>query len=194
VEARAREALRQAAARGRAVHVMVGNRDFLLGSRFLAAAGAHAVADPTMLCAFGTRLVVTHGDLLCTRDVAYQRFRRVVRQPLLQRLFGTLPRGLRESFGRSTRAQSRGHEHRAAPDSRYDVDDDTTLAWLDAIGAPRLLHGHTHKPASHELAGGRERLVLADWELDHGGAPRGDIVRWTAHGLERRPVVQTAGA
>ena len=84
-------------------------------------------------------------------------------------------------------------EHRAEPDSRYDVDDRTTLAWLDAIGAPALLHGHTHRPARHALAGGRERIVLADWELDHG-TPRGDIVRWTAGGFERRSVVQTAEA
>jgi UDP-2,3-diacylglucosamine hydrolase len=166
---------------------MVGNRDFLLGRRFLEAAGAAPLADPTVFEAFGTRLVTTHGDLLCTRDTGYLRFRRVVRQPVLQRLFAALPRRLRESVGRATRASSQGDAHRGAVDRRYEADDGAALAWLEALGAPRLLHGHTHRPAVHALGGGRERVVLSDWDFDQG-AHRGDVLRWTADGLARMPI------
>lgn len=186
-EARVAAALRAFAARGRAVHVMVGNRDFLVGRRFLESAHAHGLADPTVVAAFGARLLVSHGDLLCTRDVAYQRFRRVVRHRAVRSAFSGLPRHLRERLGRATRARSHGGQHHAQSDPRLDVDDGAALAWLDALDVPRLLHGHTHRPATHALAGGRQRIVLSDWEFDQGPV-RGDVLRWTAAGFERRAV------
>jgi UDP-2,3-diacylglucosamine hydrolase len=189
VEARVAAALAARAARGTAVHVLVGNRDFLLGPRFLRAAGAVALAEPTAIDAFGTRLVASHGDLLCTRDVAYQRFRRIVRNPAVQAAFHALPRTARAALGRAMRSRSHGSADLPAAtlDPRYDADGAAALAWLERLDAPRLLHGHTHRPATHALGGGRERVVLSDWDFDHG-APRGDAIRWTADGLERRAV------
>ncbi len=73
--------------RGIALYVMHGNRDFLLGKRFMKAAGAMPLPDPFVITAFGNRIVVAHGDALCTDDPAYQRFRRLARNPLAQRVF-----------------------------------------------------------------------------------------------------------
>lgn len=135
---------------------------------------------------------MSHGDLLCTHDAGYLRFRRVVRHPATRAAFAALPRAARARIGRAMRSRSHGADaHPTASttpaDPRYDADDATALAWLARHGAPRLLHGHTHRPAVHALPGERERIVLSDWDFDHGAA-RGDTVRWTADGFERRPV------
>src|SRR5258708_37788938 len=77
--------------RGIALYVMHGNRDFLLGKRFMRAAGALPLPDPFVITAFGTRIVIAHGDALCTADPAYQRFRRFARNGLAQQVFLSLP-------------------------------------------------------------------------------------------------------
>jgi hypothetical protein len=43
-----------------------GNRDFLAGPAFAQAAGLHLLADPTCLCAFGQRWLLTHGGLFAS--------------------------------------------------------------------------------------------------------------------------------
>ena len=86
-EARCVDVLSAAAART-TVAFMPGNRDFLVGDAMLAGAGVSRLADPTVVVAFGARVVVSHGDALCIDDVAYQRYRSVVRRPGLQRAFG----------------------------------------------------------------------------------------------------------
>src|SRR6185369_792608 len=89
-EARCAEVL-SAAARRRTIAFMPGNRDFLVGDAMLAASGVARLADPTLVVAFGDRVVLSHGDALCIDDVGYQRYRAVVRRPAVQRAFAALP-------------------------------------------------------------------------------------------------------
>lgn len=181
-------AVLEEASRRVTVGFMAGNRDFLVGDALLEQAGVLRLRDPTLVAAFGTRTLLSHGDALCIDDVVYQRWRVVVRQPLVQRAFGGLPMRWRQSFARRMRARSeRGHaEPRPHQGAYLDVDPASTLGWARATQAPRVVHGHTHAPATHVLAPGIERIVLSDWDLDHPGAtPRAEVLRWTAAGYER---------
>jgi UDP-2,3-diacylglucosamine hydrolase len=89
----------------------------------------------------------------------------------------TLARGLRE--------QSQGRKRHAAGDAWVDVDTPTALRWMREAGTSTLIHGHTHRPASEALAPGQVREVLSDWDLDHEGPPRAEVLRLDARGLRR---------
>lgn len=182
-EARCVEILRDAAGRIR-VAFMPGNRDFLVGDAMLESAGVARLADPTLVIAFGQRVALSHGDALCIDDVAYQRYRGIVRRPVVQRLFAALPLAMRRSIGAAVRRRSGRREPR--PQGGFvDVDDASALALLRQTRAPTLVHGHTHAPASHVLAPDFARHVLSDWELDGSSAPRAEVMRWSAAGFER---------
>ena len=181
-EARCVEVLRDASSR-RTVAFMAGNRDFLVGDAMLAQSGVVRLADPTVVVAFGQRMLISHGDALCLGDTAYQRYRAVVRRPGLQRLFAALPRGAREAVGRSLRSRSGGRGASIPP--IVDLDADATLGLMNASDTSVLVHGHTHAPASHGMAPGKVRHVMTDWHLDDGGPQRAEVLRWRADGIER---------
>ncbi|HEV7575580.1 MAG TPA: UDP-2,3-diacylglucosamine diphosphatase [Caldimonas sp.] len=182
-EARCVEVLSRAAAE-RTVGFMAGNRDFLVGDAMLEANGVLRLADPTVVVAFGERVMLSHGDALCIDDVGYQRYRSIVRRPALQRAFGALPFAARRAIGRALRRRS-GRREPAQRGDFVDVDADAALAWMRGAETPTLVHGHTHAPASHDLAPGAVRHVLSDWELDGSSAPRAEILRWSASGFAR---------
>ena len=172
------------AARTRRIGFMAGNRDFLVGDALLESLGVMRLHDPTRLVAFGPQVLVSHGDLLCLADVAYQRYRRVVRRPDLQRALLALPRSWRSAIGRRLRRQSAARK--ATGEAVYaDVDAEAARGWLRDSVAPVLVHGHTHAPASHALGARQVRHVLSDWHLDGAGAQRAEVLRWTAEGFAR---------
>ncbi|HEX4870988.1 MAG TPA: UDP-2,3-diacylglucosamine diphosphatase [Nevskiaceae bacterium] len=174
------DALAALSAAGVAVKVQVGNRDFLLGAAFARASGAVLLADPVVEPLGGVPTLLSHGDLWCTDDRAYQRWRRFARWRPAQRLFLALPRGRREAIARGLRDSSRAAT-RVKPDDILDVNEAAIAAAVRASGARRVIHGHTHRPAEHWLqspTGPVERLVLADWHPQRcevlGIAPGGD--------------------
>lgn len=153
------------ATRGIPVAVMHGNRDFLLTPGAAERAGIELLPDPTLREIAGVPTLLTHGDLLCTDDVRYQRFRRIVRNPLVQGIFLALPWSLRGRIGaRLKRFSETEKAAKAAP--IMDVNPQTVTDWLRRHRCPRLIHGHTHRPARHTHAvDGHEceRWVLPDW-------------------------------
>lgn len=180
--ARCAEVLAEAASRI-GVAFMVGNRDFLVGSEMLRECGVLALPDPTVLTAFGERLLLTHGDALCLDDKPYQAFRAQVRSAAWQRQFLAQPLAERR---RRARAMRDGSEARKAAQARVDWVDihrATALRWQHEANAPTLIHGHTHRPAREELAPGFIREVLSDWDLDHGD--RAEVLRLRPAGLSR---------
>ena len=182
-ETRCAEVLAAAAA-DRTVGFMAGNRDFLVGDALLEATGVVRLADPTIVVAFGERVLLSHGDALCIDDVPYQRYRAVVRSAGVQRAFGALPFTARQAIGSAIRRRS-GRRAPREPGGFIDVDADAALAWMRGAETPTLIHGHTHAPASHDLAPGAVRHVLSDWELDGSSKPRAEILRWSASGFVR---------
>jgi UDP-2,3-diacylglucosamine hydrolase len=181
------------AARTRAIGFMAGNRDFLVGPSMLADCGLFALPDPTVLVAFGERLLLTHGDALCLSDVAYQQFRSQVRSAAWQADFLARPLDERRALARRLRDGSEERKRRMAAPDWPDIDPAATLHWMDAAGAPTLIHGHTHRPASGPIAPGRERHVLSDWDLEQSPR-RAEVLRLSARGLHRlSPAAAAAG-
>jgi UDP-2,3-diacylglucosamine hydrolase len=147
------------------VAVLTGNRDFLMGERFTQAAGARLLSEQIVIDVAGTPTLLLHGDELCTGDVDYQRYRRFVRNPKHQRKFLAFPYVLRRSFANLMRRKTRALAA-AKPESIMDVEQRTVEAAFRAANVTRIIHGHTHRPATHRLVvDGRdcERWVLADW-------------------------------
>jgi UDP-2,3-diacylglucosamine hydrolase len=179
------EGLRRLTQGGTRLGVMHGNRDFLLGERFCRATGAELLDDPTRLELDGVPTLLMHGDLLCTDDEAYQAFRRQVRDPAFQSQFLSLPLAARLEKAREYRAMS-GEANSLKADGIMDVNTQTVTDTMRRYDVQQLIHGHTHRPAEHDLQlDGRSvtRLVLGDWQAD--GA---DILRLDAEGLRRQRV------
>lgn len=181
------------AARTRWIGFMAGNRDFLVGERFLGACGVHALPDPTALRAFGRCYLLTHGDALCLDDVDYQRFRAEVRSDAWRTRFLAQPLAARRQIAAQLRAASEDRKRRLGPEAYADVDHGAARAWANAAGADALIHGHTHRPHDHPLDEVRQRHVLSDWDLDaeHAGHPRrAQVLRLSAAGVQRIPLVE----
>lgn len=177
--------LRQCA-QSRFVAFMQGNRDFLVGSDYLDACGVVALDDPTLLFAFGTRVLLTHGDAWCLSDTAYQHYRAQVRSPAWQAAVLGQSLEARRALAARIRATSEAQRHAVEPECWADVDVPTALQHLRAANAHILIHGHTHRPSHDELEPGFSRWVLSDWDVD-SPRPRAEILRFTAAGFERRP-------
>ncbi|MDE1183983.1 UDP-2,3-diacylglucosamine diphosphatase [Paraburkholderia sp.] len=169
--------------RGIALYIMHGNRDFLMGKRFMKAAGAIWLPDPFVITAFGTRIALAHGDALCTADRGYQWFRKLARSRFAQMLFLAWPYRWRRALAERMRSDSEAGRARP-PLPKYDVTAEGVGALFKKTGTTTLIHGHTHRPAQHREPGGT-RWVLPDWDLDHGahGEKRGGYLRIDTEGI-----------
>ena len=189
-EAQCVEVLTEASSR-RTLAFMQGNRDFLLGSRMLKTCGVMALPDPTVLLAYGERLLLTHGDALCLADRPYQTFRSMVRSEAWQQSFLSKPLSERRALGARMRCESESFKAKQNKQARVewtDIDTACAVRWMHEAGTPSLIHGHTHRPATEGLAPGYTRWVLSDWDMDSPGeTPRAEVLRWQQSGLTRRP-------
>jgi len=158
-------ALRGLTDSGVAVFVMHGNRDFLIGERFRRETGARLLADGTVVNLYGERVLLMHGDELCTDDVSYQRLRRIVRNPVVRAIFRIMTLDQRRALARKLRAGSREHVGMTAPEI-MDVNAAAVTQAFREAGVRTLIHGHTHRPAVHRLeidGAPAQRIVLGDW-------------------------------
>ena len=175
-------AVLRAAAGQRPLFFMVGNRDFLAGAEFLRQSGMSGLCDPTVLDWAGPRILLSHGDALCLDDVEYQQFRALSRSPAWQQQLLAQPLATRRALGRSARSESEQRKQSGAPYA--DADTQMCTTWMRAAQAPWLIHGHTHRPADHELAPGQWRIVLSDWHID-AHTRRAEVLRVTPQGWQR---------
>jgi UDP-2,3-diacylglucosamine hydrolase len=167
------------AAQGVEVYYMHGNRDFMVGKDFAAMSGATILPDPCVIDDLPCGpLLLSHGDIFCTDDEAYQRWRRFSRRPVAQWIYLHLPLFLRERIAGNLRGQS--SKKTWQPKEIMDVNAAAVAQGFERHGIRRMIHGHTHRPAEHVDAAGLERIVLADWtpqrmeylELDAAGMRR----------------------
>lgn len=147
---------------GPALFLMHGNRDFLMGERFAVRAGAVLIPDPVVVTEHGKKLLLMHGDSLCTLDSDYQAFRKQARSRQWQQEVLAKPLALRRELADQLRQMSMDAGSRKADDI-MDVTERDVLAAMEAAGTSTLIHGHTHRPARHENGLG-ERWVLGDWD------------------------------
>ena len=164
------------------VFFMHGNRDFLVGPGLMHSVHATLLDDPTVLGFLGQRWLLTHGDALCLADTEYLAFRAQVRAPGWQSDFLARPLAERKAIARGLREQSEARKRSGAVYA--DVDATAAVDWLEAAAAKVMIHGHTHRPADHELGAGLRRLVLSDWDAA-APAPRLQVLRLGDAGPQR---------
>lgn len=142
-----------------------GNRDFLLGERFARRCGMTLLPECCELELYGRRVLIMHGDTLCTDDTSYQAYRAKVHQRWLQQLFLAVPLFLRRYIASRLRAGSTSANQRKSL-AIMDVNPGTVVQVLEQHQAQWLIHGHTHRPAIHQLQASQQtawRYVLGAW-------------------------------
>ena len=156
-----------ASAAGTKIFIARGNRDFMIGREFAAACGATLLDEQTVIELDGKRVLLMHGDELCIDDVRYQRTRRILRTDAFRIIGNSLPNAMRNFIARTLRGKSEAHKAVTAMNI-MDANPDAALTAMETQKATTLIHGHTHRPAHHELPDGRERWVMTDWQQDYG--------------------------
>lgn len=159
-------ALRELSDAGTRIYLMHGNRDFLIGRAFCREAGCTLLKDPSIVHFNGEPVLLMHGDSLCTLDVGYMKLRRLLRNPLSLFILRNLPLTTRRKLARKLRSESRTQTRMKAREII-----DVTPAEVPRVMAEHsvrtLIHGHTHRPAVHELqvdGQSARRIVLGDWD------------------------------
>ncbi|MCV6603943.1 MAG: UDP-2,3-diacylglucosamine diphosphatase [Porticoccaceae bacterium] len=153
--------LRKLSDSGTKLYFLHGNRDFMVGKRFARATGCTLLPQHHVIDLYGQRLLLLHGDTLCTDDIAYQKFRRKVRNPLGTWLLNRLPLKKRLQIAADWRAKSMNANSNKASNI-MDVNGDEVERLFSQYRVKKMVHGHTHRPARHNHNSG-ERIVLGDW-------------------------------
>ena len=155
---------------GSSIYLMHGNRDFLIGDNFAKRCGAELIEDPCILKTEAGHIILLHGDTLCTDDLEYMQFRAQVRQQIWQQEFLAKSLDDRRAFAQEARQASQKTAG-IKNNSIMDVNGQAVLDLFNQFQENMMLHGHTHRPAVHELAlsnpiNGQikgQRIVLGDW-------------------------------
>ena len=182
-------ALQHCSAAGTKLFFQHGNRDFLVGAAYLQLVGADLLPEQQRIDTPAGSALLLHGDQLCSADLEYQQFRRLVRTPEWQQQFLAKPVSERLAIARQLREKSSA-EGAMKDLAIMDVNADAVIAAMAQAEVHLLIHGHTHRPAIHRLANQAERIVLGDWsnwgwylEIDSNGHK---LVRFSSESGERR--------
>ena len=167
--------------RGVNISIMHGNRDFLIGNDFCNAASIKLINDPCIVKMNGEKVMLTHGDQLCTDDIEYQTFRSIVRNPIWQKDFLNFPISKREKIAGETKNASKDSKIKKTMEI-MDVNDDAVLKAFDDNDIGIMIHGHTHRPNIHKISNNDcifTRYVLGDWTKESA-----IILKWDKTGIK----------
>ncbi|MCP1317525.1 UDP-2,3-diacylglucosamine diphosphatase [Vreelandella lionensis] len=173
---------------GTAVYFIHGNRDFLLGERFINGCQATLLPESEQVELQGVPAVILHGDSLCTKDEAYMAFRAQSRSEQWQSQILALPLEQRLELAKSLRMQS-GDANAGKAEDIMDVTQEEVVALMQRHGVSTMIHGHTHRPKVHDLTVEdvpAKRFVLGDWDSEHGW----DIVIESSNDRHAEPVLR----
>ncbi len=173
--------LKQLTDSGTQVFLQQGNRDFLLGQQFCKETGIILLDDYAVTDLNGDKTLLTHGDLLCSDDIAYQEFRKKSHTVEWKQNVLSKPLFIRILVARWYRFRSYFHKRKKSQDI-MDVNQQTVVNIMKEHDCLRLIHGHTHRPAIHnfEINGKTaQRFVLAEWKKE--GV---EILRWDSEGYK----------
>ncbi|WP_417447641.1 UDP-2,3-diacylglucosamine diphosphatase [Idiomarina abyssalis] len=167
--AKVKKQLKQMTDSGVRLYFMAGNRDFMVGERFAGEVGLTILPDETVVDLYGERVLLMHGDTLCTLDTGYLRYRSVIQNPLVKGVMRNLPLSWRMRIANRLRKKSSSQKPELTPAQLYKMDAQhpEVLRVMEKHSVNQLIHGHTHRPAVHcfTLSDGTwaKRIVLGDW-------------------------------
>ena len=159
------ETLNNVSKKGTKVFLTHGNRDFLIGKKFTKITNIEILPENYILCLNDTRILITHGDLLCTDDIDYQKFRKFIRNKLTLKIFNLLNNNIKNKVASYLRGKSKKITSQK-PDNIMDVNYKTVLSFFKKFKTNIIIHGHTHRKDIHETKNDGEkyfRYVLGDW-------------------------------
>jgi len=142
-----------------------GNRDFLLGNKYAKKSGIQLLPEVDVVELYGKRMVILHGDTLCTRDIAYQAFRKKSRSWWWQAIIKNLPLFVRRKIAENYRKKSASATAMKSQEI-MDVTDSEVITLLEQHNSQIMIHGHTHRPKIHDTFANKlpaQRFVLGDW-------------------------------
>lgn len=170
--------LKNLTSKGVPVYFLAGNRDFLIGKKFAKASCCQLLNDFEKINLYGEKVLLTHGDALCTHDKKHLRYRKLSRNPILQTIALRLPLSQRKKIGLRLREKSKLHTKQLTR-GMLDVASTAVAAAFTKYKATTLIHGHTHQPTTkyfQENSQWHERIVLGSWER------QGCALKWHATG------------
>lgn len=157
--------LKKATQKGLPIFFMHGNRDFLIGKRFLHETGCQLLPEKIVINLFGTPSLLMHGDTLCTKDIKYLRFRKKSRNWFFQKLILMKSLKKRKLIADNYRQASKAHTSTTA-DYIMDITQEEVERVMGEHKVQHLIHGHTHRPAIHRFELNNKpatRTVLGPW-------------------------------
>jgi UDP-2,3-diacylglucosamine hydrolase len=161
--------LNQVVQQGIDIYWMPGNRDFLMGKKFLQISGLKYLPDPSIIILPGIRLMLAHGDAYCLNDHAHQVLRALTRNKIFYHAFLILPASWRIGLGGSLRRYSQNKKSQAfINEKRYRVEQKPLFKQMLKFGVFHVIYGHVHSPEikSSEWKGRRfYEYVLSDWDI-----------------------------
>jgi UDP-2,3-diacylglucosamine hydrolase len=158
-------AFKQLSNSGTELFFIHGNRDFLIGKKFSQKSGITLLDEISLIDLYDEQVVIMHGDTLCTRDVAYQKFRKKSRSWWWQTMIKSLPLFVRKKIAKNYRQKSASATALKSQDI-MDVTPAEVSHCLKAYNSKLLIHGHTHRPKIHKIHIDKtpaQRIVLGDW-------------------------------
>jgi len=170
------------------VAIMHGNRDFLIGEDFCKASSIELINDPLIIEINTKKVMLTHGDELCTDDKEYQAFRSVVRNPLWQKDFLNFPISKREKIAGEAKDASKDSKENKAMEI-MDVNTDAVFKAFNDHDIEIMIHGHTHRPNIHKISNEGKNLtryVLGDWSKNSA-----IILKWNEAEVELIDLAQS---
>lgn len=147
------------------VYFIHGNRDFLIRQRFAQQAGFKILPEQMVIDLYGEPTLIMHGDELCTKDIEYQAFRKKARSWWWPRIMLSLPLSIRRKIAQKGRTTSKQKQAKLSQEI-MDVTPEEVIAVMQSHGVKKMIHGHTHRPAIHQLQINNQpaqRIVLGDW-------------------------------
>lgn len=175
------QALKRVGEKGIPIYFIHGNRDFLIGPKFLNNSNVKLLPEEKVINLYDKPILLMHGDTLCTKDASYLKARRLLRNNLLQKLFLTLPLFLRRKIAHHLRKKSQQHTKIASLEV-MDVDPKTVLDIMAKHQVHTLIHGHTHRPDIHLINNTIQklnRIVLGAWH------EKGNVLVWNENGEKK---------
>ncbi|MDB4138753.1 UDP-2,3-diacylglucosamine diphosphatase [Methylophilaceae bacterium] len=165
------------------IYFIAGNRDFLIGNKFLSFCQMSLLKDPTLISLGDTLTLIMHGDTLCTDDIDYQKWRAEVRSREWIDNFLRKPLTERIEICKELRDQSETKKKNKS-DLIMDVNETTVEIILQKNNYPKyLIHGHTHRPKIHDYlleSHFSQRWVLGDWHMN------GNYILWEENKLQSK--------
>ena len=159
--------LKEISAKVKHCYFQHGNRDFLIGETFAKETGFKILDEEHLIDISGQNILLMHGDSLCTMDTEYMQARQLLRSEFFQK--EVLGKSVEERLALAEQLRGASKEANSGKSMEImDVTPEEVVKTLEQHKADILIHGHTHRPAMHDVATAHnpsaKRIVMSDWE------------------------------